>query len=148
MAASFRTVTDHDTPEPQEPLRVHDIVGSEFFVDLVEAFYVGVETDELLRPMYPNDLAGAKARLAMFLVQYWGGPTTYSDNRGHPRLRMRHMPFTVDTAARDAWLRHMLAALEGTAERRGTPPIVVETMRDYFVGSADFLRNTDDSTSR
>ncbi len=121
---------------------VHDVVGSDFFADLVERFYVGVADDELLRSMYPVDLAGAKARLAMFLVQYWGGPTTYSENRGHPRLRMRHMPFKIDEAARDAWLRHMLAALDETAAARETPPIVVDAVREYFVRSADFLRNT------
>ncbi|MEQ8842625.1 MAG: globin [Acidimicrobiales bacterium] len=130
--------------EPGEPTRVHDLVGSDFFADLVEAFYEGVETDEVLRPMYPADLAGAKARLAMFLVQYWGGPSTYSEHRGHPRLRMRHMPFTVDTAARDAWLRHMRAALARTAERRETPAAVVELVDDYFVRSAEFLRNAED----
>ncbi len=129
--------------EPDQQLSVHDIVGSDFFAELVEAFYDGVETDELLRPMYPADLAGAKARLAMFLVQYWGGPATYAEHRGHPRLRMRHMPFRVDEAARDAWLRHMRRALTTTAERRGTPPIVVETVDDYFTRSADFLRNTE-----
>ncbi len=118
-------------------------MGSDFFAELVETFYEGVEDDELLRPMYPADLAGAKARLAMFLVQYWGGPATYSEHRGHPRLRMRHMPFTVDEAARDAWLGHMGRALEITAQRRATPAIVVETMTDYFVRSADFLRNTE-----
>lgn len=128
--------------EPEQ-LSVHDVVGSDFFAELVERFYAGVADDELLRPMYPEeDLAGARARLAMFLVQYWGGPTTYSDNRGHPRLRMRHAPFTVDAAARDAWLRHMLRALRETAESRETPPIVVEAVEDYFVRSADFLVNT------
>lgn len=141
-------MSEHASPGPEQQLSVHDVVGSDFFVDLVEEFYVGVESDDLLRPMYPADLTGAKARLAMFLVQYWGGPTTYSDNRGHPRLRMRHAPFAVDTAARDAWLQHMLAALAATAERRSTPAIVVETVRDYFVGSADFLRNTEDDTPR
>lgn len=130
--------------EPEQQLSVHDVVGSDFFADLVEAFYAGVETDELLRPMYPADLAGAKGRLAMFLVQYWGGPATYSEHRGHPRLRMRHMPFRVDAAARDAWLHHMRNALRATAERRGTPPVVVAAVDDYFVRSADFLRNTDD----
>lgn len=129
--------------DSNEATSVYEVVGADFFADLVEAFYEGVETDELLRPMYPADLAGAKARLAMFLVQYWGGPTTYSDHRGHPRLRMRHMPFRVDEAARDAWLRHMRAALTVTARRRNTPQIVVETIDDYFVRSADFLRNAD-----
>ena len=127
-----------------EQLSVHDVVGSDFFAELVERFYGGVESDELLRPMYPADLAGAKARLAMFLVQYWGGPATYSEHRVHPRLRMRHAPYRVDSAARDAWLRHMLAALAQTAESRETPAIVVEAVQDYFVRSADFLRNTDD----
>ena len=123
-------------------MSVHDVVGSDFFAELVERFYEGVATDPLLRPMYPEeDLAPAKARLAMFLVQYWGGPTTYSDHRGHPRLRMRHAPFRVDTAARDAWLRHMDTALAVTASARDTPEIVVDTVRDYFVRSADFLRN-------
>jgi hemoglobin len=128
--------------EPDREVSVHDLVGSDFFADLVERFYAGIETDEVLRSMYPVDLAGAKARLAMFLVQYWGGPTSYSDNRGHPRLRMRHMPFQIDEAARDAWLRHMLAALAETAEQRETPPIVVDAVREYFVRAADFLRNT------
>jgi hemoglobin len=126
-----------------EQMRVYDVVGSDFFVDLVDAFYEGVETDEVLRPMYPADLDGAKARLAMFLVQYWGGPTTYSDNRGHPRLRMRHAPFVVNEASRDAWLRHMSAALAGTTERRGTPEIVVETIAEYFANTAEFLRNSE-----
>jgi len=125
-------------------MSVHDVVGSDFFAELVEAFYAGVETDELLRPMYPADLAGAKARLTLFLVQYWGGPATYSEHRGHPRLRMRHAPFRVDEAARDAWLRHMGAALSTTAERRGTPAIVVDAVEDYFVRSADFLRNAEE----
>ncbi|MEM7141718.1 MAG: globin [Actinomycetota bacterium] len=126
-------------------MSVHDVVGSDFFAELAERFYAGVADDELLRPMYPEeDLAGATARLAMFLVQYWGGPTTYSDNRGHPRLRMRHAPFTVDSAARDAWLRHMTIALRETAESRETPAIVVEAITDYFARSADFLRNTPD----
>jgi len=129
--------------EPEQQLSVHDLVGSDFFVELVESFYDGVQDDDLLRAMYPADLAGAKARLAMFLVQYWGGPATYSENRGHPRLRMRHMPFKLDEAARDAWLRHMLAALADTAERRQTPAVVVDAVRDYFMRSADMLRNTE-----
>jgi hemoglobin len=130
--------------EQGQELSVHDMVGSDFFVDLVDRFYEGIETDEVLRPMYPVDLSGAKARLAMFLVQYWGGPTTYSDHRGHPRLRMRHMPFQIDGAARDAWLRHMGTALSETAERRGIPPDVAEMVHDYFVRTADFLRNVED----
>lgn len=128
-------------PDPRENASVHAVVGDEFFVDLVDRFYAGVTRDEVLRPMYPADLTGPRSRLALFLIQYWGGPTTYSDRRGHPRLRMRHMPFRVDEAARDAWLEHMLSALDETASAHDTPPEVVAAVRAYFVGSADFLRN-------
>ena len=82
--------------------------GGVFFEQLVAAFYRGVATDPLLRPMYPEaDLAPAAERLRLFLEQYWGGPATYSERRGHPRLRMRHAPFPVDRAASDRWLAHM-----------------------------------------
>ena len=85
--------------------------GEAFFVDLVDRFYVGVAGDPLLRPLYPDDLAESSRHLALFLVQYWGGPTTYGEERGHPRLRMRHAPFVIGPAERDAWLRHMEEAL-------------------------------------
>ena len=87
--------------------------GADFFRDLVHRFYAGVAGDPELRPMYPGeDLSGAEERLRMFLEQYWGGPGTYSQLRGHPRLRMRHHPFAVTLAARDRWLVHMRAALD------------------------------------
>jgi hemoglobin len=87
--------------------------GRATFEKLVRAFYAGVATDELLRPMYPeSDLEGAIQRLTGFLEQYWGGPATYSEQRGHPRLRMRHQPFTINPAARDRWLVHMRTALD------------------------------------
>jgi hemoglobin len=87
--------------------------GAVFFHALVERFYAGVATDPELRPLYPEeDLSGAEQRLRMFLEQYWGGPRTYSDQRGHPRLRMRHAPFAVTLAARDRWLVHMRAAID------------------------------------
>ncbi|WP_344259377.1 globin [Streptomyces sodiiphilus] len=87
--------------------------GEETFRKLAKRFYEGVAEDPLLRPMYPEeDLGPAEERLALFLMQYWGGPRTYSDRRGHPRLRMRHAPFTVDRAAHDAWLRHMRDAVD------------------------------------
>ena len=90
-----------------------EIGGEPTFRALVERFYAGVREDPVLRPMYPtDDWAGAETRLRMFLEQYWGGPTTYSENRGHPRLRMRHAPFAVDATARDAWLTHMRAAVD------------------------------------
>jgi len=85
--------------------------GGAFFAELVERFYAGVEADEVLRAMYPEDLDEPKRHLAAFLSQYWGGPRDYELERGHPRLRMRHAPFVIDAAARDAWLTHMSAAL-------------------------------------
>lgn len=88
--------------------------GEKFFTELVSQFYTHVAVDPILSPMYPdNDMKGAAARLQMFLEQYWGGPTTYQDNRGHPRLRIRHAGFHIDSAARDAWLNAMHAAVEG-----------------------------------
>ncbi|UGQ09751.1 globin [Yinghuangia sp. ASG 101] len=113
--------------------------GEETFVKLVHRFYEGVRADPLLRPMYPDeDLAGAEERLRLFLMQYWGGPRTYSDRRGHPRLRMRHVPFAVTPAARDAWLRHMRAAVDDLA--------LAEPYRsqlwDYMVYAADSMVNT------
>jgi hemoglobin len=89
--------------------------GTPFFVALVDRFYAGVADDPVLRPLYPEDLGPPRGRLGAFLVQYWGGPTTYSDERGHPRLRMRHAPFVIGTAERDAWLRHMTAAVSASA---------------------------------
>ncbi len=90
-----------------------EIGGEPTFRTLVQRFYAGVREDPVLRPMYPaDDWEGAETRLRMFLEQYWGGPTTYSDNRGHPRLRMRHAPFAIGPAERDAWLRHMRDAVD------------------------------------
>jgi hemoglobin len=88
--------------------------GEKFFADLVSQFYAVVATDPILRPMYPEtDLQGAAQRLQWFLGQYWGGPDTYQENRGHPRLRMRHAQFPINQAARDAWLNAMHAAVDG-----------------------------------
>jgi len=85
--------------------------GEAFFTTLVDRFYEGVADDPLLRPMYPDDLTESKAHLALFLEQYWGGPSAYSDQRGHPRLRMRHAPFPIGRSEADAWLIHMTAAV-------------------------------------
>ena len=85
--------------------------GVAFFVDLVNRFYEGVETDEILRPMYPEDLEPGKEHLALFLAQYWGGPATYQERRGHPRLRMRHGEFVINKRARNAWILHMTSAV-------------------------------------
>ena len=87
--------------------------GKTFFINLVTDFYEGVKEDPILKPMYPEkDFEGAIERLSLFLIQYWGGPSTYSETRGHPRLRMRHMPFAIDFNARDAWLTHMQNSLK------------------------------------
>jgi hemoglobin len=112
--------------------------GEETFRRLVADFYARVETDPVLRPLYPEpDLSGAADRLRMFLVQYWGGPTTYSDLRGHPRLRMRHAPFAIGPAQRDAWLKHMSAALDGLA----LPAEQDVALRDYLSRAAASLLN-------
>ena len=101
--------------------------------------YAGVAEDPELRALYPEeDLGSAAERLTLFLVQYWGGPTTYSQRRGHPRLRMRHAPFVVDSAQRDRWLRHMRAALDTLA----LPPAYDRTLWEYLSTAADSLRNT------
>ena len=90
-----------------------EVGGEKFFTELVSLFYAQVATDPILRPMYPDDdLQAAARRLQLFLEQYWGGPTTYGDERGHPRLRMRHAQFPINEAAKDAWMRCMMAAVE------------------------------------
>jgi len=104
---------------------------------LVEAFYRGIAGDPLLRPMYPDDLEQARDHLVLFLIQRFGGPTTYSRQRGHPRLRMRHMPFQIGAAERDAWLTHMNAALESVPE---LSPFR-DDLKAYFQSTAEFLVN-------
>jgi len=122
---------------------IYDAVGGRpFFVDLVDGFYAGVSADLLLRPLYPVDLTDSRRHLAGFLTQYWGGPSTYSGERGHPRLRMRHAPFAIGDAERDAWLRHMLGSLDAVAATRGTPVEAVVRIRGYLTDVADFLVNT------
>jgi hemoglobin len=120
--------------------------GQQFFDQLAAEFYRGVRSDPVLLALYPqpDDLAPAQRRLAMFLAQYWGGPTTYGEERGHPRLRMRHAPYPIDEAMRDRWLAHMNAALDavmGDVASPAVPPDVIVEMRDYFVRAADHLRN-------
>lgn len=115
-----------DGPE----VNVYEAVGGlPWFVALVERFYEGVARDPILRPMYPDDLSGPIAHTAGFLAQYWGGGTVhYSDDRGHPRLRMRHAPFVIGQAERDAWLGHMVDAVRSG----GLPPELEQRMIDYF----------------
>lgn len=112
--------------------------GTSFFEALVDRFYLGAGADPVLRPLYPEaDLAGARHRLTLFLIQYWGGPTTYDDERGHPRLRMRHAPFAIGPAERDRWLVHMRAAV---AELAPADDIAAE-LEGYFAMAADSMRN-------
>lgn len=115
------------------------IGGHEAFVALVEKFYEGIAADPVLRPMYPDDdLEPAKERLTLFLEQYWGGPTTYTEVRGHPRLRARHAPFPIDADARDRWLTHMRAAVTSLH----LPPIHESQLWDYLERAAWSLVNT------
>lgn len=125
---------------------VHETVwaqagGRPTFERLVRRFYDGVQHDEVLWPMYPeHDLEGAIQRLTGFLEQYWGGPTTYSDQRGHPRLRMRHAAFHIDRLARERWLHHMRAALDEIA----LPPLLDAMFWDYFERAATAMLNAPD----
>jgi hemoglobin len=109
---------------------LYELAGGEAtFRLLVERFYSGVARDEVLRPIYPEeDLSGATERLTLFLIQYWGGPNTYSEQRGHPRLRMRHQPFAIGQRERVAWLGHMTAAVDSL----DLAPAVRSALLDYF----------------
>ena len=115
----------------------HRVGGEPFFVALVERFYEMVEGDPELRPMYPADLAPGKGNLAAFLAQYWGGPPHYSERRGHPRLRMRHFGFAIGQRERDAWVRHMTAAVTAS----DIAPADAEAMIDYFESAATMVMN-------
>ncbi|TDB94494.1 globin [Actinomadura sp. 7K534] len=112
--------------------------GAETFHRLVHRFYQGVADDPDLRALYPEeDLGPAEERLRLFLIQYWGGPNTYSQRRGHPRLRMRHVPFVIGAAERDAWLRHMRVAVD----ELGLPEPLEKQLWDYFTMAAQSLVN-------
>ena len=116
-----------------------EIGGQETIRAIVTKFYEGVADDEVLRPLYPEqDLGPAAERFTLFLVQYWGGPTTYSDTRGHPRLRMRHAPFAVTPEARDHWLTNFRAGLDSA----GLTPEQDEKFWDYVTHAAQFMVNT------
>ncbi len=128
---------------PVDPSAPYALMGGhETFAALVRAFYASVATDPLLRPLYPEeDLGPAEDRLRMFLEQYWGGPKTYSEQRGHPRLRMRHAPYVIGTRERDAWLSHMrqaMASIELPLEQRAQ-------LWAYLEHAANFMINSDDA---
>jgi hemoglobin len=132
---------------PGDGQTLFDAVGGEpFFHRLVDAFYAGVAGDPVLLRLYPEapDLTGARERLTLFLIQYWGGPTTYSDQRGHPRLRMRHMRFHIGGEERDRWLEHMTAAIDQVTAELPHPAVAAaaaEALRGYFHPAAEQMRN-------
>ena len=117
-----------------------EVGGSDFFIELVNKFYEGVINDEVIISLYPdrNDLEGAKERLSLFLMQYCGGPTTYSDERGHPRLRQRHFPFAIGERERDHWLMHM----QGAIDAMPTSDSVRTRLSEYMSNAAQHLVNT------
>ncbi|AAT88765.1 globin [Leifsonia xyli subsp. xyli] len=124
---------------PAGPTFFEQAGGHDTFRRLVDAFYRGVAADPVLRPMYPEeDLEPAAERLTLFLEQYWGGPAAYSEQRGHPRLRMRHLPFRVNPDARDRWLMNMRAAVLELA----LPPLQEETLWSYLERAAFAMVNT------
>jgi len=118
-----------------------EVGGRETFAKIVSVFYREVALDPVLKPMYPEeDLGPAEERLLLFLEQYWGGPTTYSERRGHPRLRARHMPYKVNPLARDRWITHMTAAVRSA----GLSPLHESEMLDYIERAAHSMLNTFD----
>lgn len=131
---------------PAAELSFFEAVGGEpTFRRLVDVFYAGVAADPVLRPMYPEeDLGPAAERLTLFLVQYWGGPNTYSAQRGHPRLRMRHAPFRVGAAERDAWLGHMHQAVRSLE----LPEPHAQALWQYLERAAYFMVNTMDEAGQ
>jgi hemoglobin len=141
VTATTGAGTGRPRGEGTEPTFFAAIGGEPTFRRLVDAFYAGVAADPLLRPMYPEeDLGPAAERLTLFLMQYWGGPNTYSAQRGHPRLRMRHAPYRVGPAERDAWLHHMRRAVESL----DLPAPYAATLWDYLERAAYFMVNTMD----
>jgi hemoglobin len=120
-----------------QPTMYEQVGGEATFRRLVDIFYARVEHDPLLRPLFPADMEPGKQYQLLFLMQYFGGPTTYSERRGHPRLRMRHAPFAIGQRERDAWLGHMLAALDEV----GIGEPAYSAMRSYFERAATAMVN-------
>ena len=126
--------------QSDQPSFYEQMGGDKTFATIARVFYERVATDPILKPMYPeSDMDGAEERLRTFLAQYWGGPTTYSENRGHPRLRMRHMPYQVTPEARDAWLRHIMAGVDAAQ----LEPELDARLRDYLNRAAWSMVNTE-----
>lgn len=119
---------------------VYDIVGGDaVFQKLVDCFYEHVAADEILRPLFPPDLEAGKRWQFLFLTQFFGGPTRYGEERGHPRLRMRHSPFSIDQTARDRWFAHMCRAIDEAGIQEPARSI----MRDYFERGSTFMINAE-----
>lgn len=129
-----------DSASVQTERTLYEAVGGmPFFEGLVGRFYEGVAADEVLRPLYPEDLEPSIRHLTLFLAQYWGGPTTYDVERGHPRLRMRHAPFAIGAGERDRWLVHMRAAVDAMDPAEDARRALLE----YFEMAAEAMRNRD-----
>lgn len=121
-----------------QPVIVFEAVGGEtFFQRITRRFYANVENDPVLRPMYPEDLAESILHLKLFLIQYFGGPRTYHELRGHPRMRMRHMPFAIGQAERDAWMHHM----RNSVKLENLPQEIEDILLNYFERTATFMMN-------
>lgn len=134
-------MTESSSSPEELPSFFDEVGGHEVFQRIAAHFYAAVAQDPILSEMYPqDDMAGAEDRLRMFLEQYWGGPTTYSEQRGHPRLRLRHMPFHINPDARDRWLTHM----RGAVSAAHLAPLHEATMLDYFDRAAHAMVNTFD----
>jgi len=135
-----------DAPDAVQPPSFYaEIGGHETFRDLVARFYALVAVDPIVRPLYPEeDLGPAEVRFRMFLEQYWGGPRTYSEQRGHPRLRMRHVPYVIGTSERDAWLRCMQQAVDSISADR-MDDAHRRALLDYLYAAADSLVNSVDA---
>ena len=123
---------------PNSQQTIYEMIGGEATVrELVDVFYAKIEADEVLRPIFPDDLEPGKRWQYLFLMQRWGGPAQYAAERGHPRLRMRHMPFPIDNEARDRWVQHMLDAIDEV----GIPEPARSEMRQFFDQGATFMVN-------
>lgn len=124
-----------------QPRTVYEQLGDSGFEQLVAAFYRRISVDPVIGPFYaPHELPAAERRLRMFLIQYWGGPGTYSEERGHPRLKMRHQPYRIGEAQRVAWLKAMFGAMDEV----GIPEPSYSAMRTYFESGAAFMMNVRD----
>jgi hemoglobin len=130
-----------DDDAPGDPGSIYEQVGGwPVFRRLVDEFYARVATDEVLRPLYPDELTESKEHLSLFLAMYFGGPQEYLERRGHPRLRARHFPFAIGKAERDAWVKSMLAALDAAAISEPSRTKMI----DYFEAAATFMINREE----